>query len=124
MMSSIHQGSHGAQTRGKSGADTDLPAAVGEKVVVEPASPPELLVPIGVADPQGSFQIMLDPNESTLFLKALKDGAVTNEELSGLPLAEMAKPGAQYIDSGMTANTMVLAQQTGTLELPFHWGAC
>ena len=32
----------------------------------------------------------------------------------------MAKAGAQYIDSGMTANTMVLAQQTGTLELPQH----
>ena len=117
----------------------DGEAAVGEKVVVEPASPPELLVPTGVSDPQGSFQIMLDPNldpnEGTLFLKALKDGAVTNEaklfsvkgafRTASAAQAEMAKAGAQYIDSGMTANTMVLAQQTGTLDsIQFHWGAC
>ena len=102
-------------------ADTDLQAAVGEKVVVEP---PELLVPTGVSDPQG--RIMLDPNEGTLFLKALKDGAVTNEaklfsvkeafRAASATQAEMAKAGAQYIDSGMTANTMVLVQQTGTLD--------
>ena len=71
---------------------------------------------------------MLDPNEGTLFLKALKDGAVTNEanlfsvtgafRTASAAQAEMAKPGAQYIDSGMTANTMVLAQRT--LELPQH----
>jgi len=111
-------------------AETDLQAAVGEKVVVEPASPPELLVPTGVSDPQGTFQILLDPNEGTLFLKALKDGAVTNEaklfsvkgafRTASAGQAEMAKAGAQYIDSSMTANTMVLAQQTGTLELPQH----
>ena len=50
-------------------ADTDLQAAVGEKVVMEPASPPELLVPTGVSDVSGVWQIMLDPNEGTLFLK-------------------------------------------------------
>ena len=73
---------------------------------------------------------MLDPNEGTLFLKALKDGAITNEaklfsvkgafRAASAAQAEMAKPHAQYIDSGTTANTMVLAQQTGTLELPRH----
>ena len=41
--------------------------------------PPELLVPSGVSDPHTSFQTMLGPNEGTLFLKGLKDGAVTSE---------------------------------------------
>ena len=109
-------------------AETDL--AVGEKVVVEPVSPPELLVPTGVSDVSGVWQIMLDPNEGTLFLKALKDGAVTNEaklfsakgafRTASAAQAEMAKAGAQFIDSSMTANTMVLAEQAGTLELPQH----
>ena len=109
-------------------AETDL--AVGEKVVVEPASPPELLVPTGVSDVSGVWQIMLDPNEGTLFLKALKDGAVTNEtklfsakgafRTGSAAQAEMGKAGAQFVDSSMTANTMVLAEQAGTLELPQH----
>ena len=109
-------------------AGTDL--AVGEKVVVEPVSPPELLVPTGVSDVSGVWQIMLDPNEGTLFLKALKDGAVANEaklfsakgafRTAFAAQAEMAKAGAQFIDSSMTANTMVLAEQAGTLELPQH----
>ena len=96
---------------------------------MEPASPSELLVFLTqVSDVSGVWQIMLDPNEGTLFLKALKDGAVTNEaklfsakgafRTASAAQAEMAKPGAQYIDSSMTANTLVLAQQTGTLELP------
>ena len=53
-------------------AETDLQAAVGEKVVVEPASPPELLVPTGVSDPQGTFQILLDPNEGTPVLEGFE----------------------------------------------------
>ena len=109
-------------------AETDL--AVGEKVVVEAASPPELLVPTGVSDVSGVWQIMLDPNEGTLCLKALKDGAVTNEtklfsakgafRTGSAAQAEMGKAGAQFVDSSMTANTMVLAEQAGTLELPQH----
>ena len=114
MMSSIHQASQGQ----KRVADTNLQAAAREKV----------------AGKQFSNHVTLDPNEGTLFLKALKDGAVTNEakllsvkgslKTASAVQAEMAKPGAQYIDSGMTANTMVLAQQAGTLELPHHSGAC
>ena len=110
-------------------ADTDLQAAVGEKVVVEPVC--------GVSDVSGVWQIMLDPNEGTLFLKALKDGAVTNEaklfsvkgafRTASAAQAEMAKPGAQYIDSSMTANTLVLAIRLALLSchsIQFHWGAC
>ena len=85
-------------------------AGVGEKMVVEPASPPELLVPTGVSDVSDVWQIMLDPNEGTLFLKALKDGAVTNEaklfsakgafRTASAAQAEMAKPGVHRQQHG------------------------
>lgn len=49
---------------------------------VEPASPPELLGnPTGVSDPNS--QIMLGPNEGTLFLKGLKDTSTLMWQISG-----------------------------------------
>ena len=118
-------------------AETDLQAAVGEKVVVEPASPPERLVPTGVSDPQGSFQIMLDPNEGTLFLKALKDGAVTNDaklflskELSGLPLRlrqKWQRQGPSTLTAAWQPTPWFLPSRLALLSchsIQFHWGAC
>ena len=104
---------------------------LGEKVTVDPSPTPENLIQTGVIDKEGCWQILFCPNESSLYLKALKDGGVTPE----LPLftfkgafqagsraeAEMKKEGAQFIDSGMSAQTMVqLSQATGSLELPTH----